>query len=74
MTYSKGIVLELGLFDLQRGKLMCKTSMIFFFYITSLLIKVRHVLSFKRQIIFLKKRCCLSGLKKPSLKQEYIIW
>ena len=47
---------------------MYETAMIFFFYITLLLIKVRHVLSFKRQIIF--KKC----LKEPLLKQEYITW
>ena len=52
---------------------MYETAMIFFFYITSLLIKIRHVLSFKRQIIK-KKKTCLSCLKEPLLKQEYITW
>ena len=53
---------------------MYETAMIFFFYITSLLIKIRHVLSFKRQIIKKKKKTCLSCLKEPLLKQEYITW
>ena len=44
---------------------MYETAMIFFFYITSLLIKIRHVLSFKRQII--KKKKNMSQLSQGAL-------